>query len=103
MNTKKIQKFLFKLRDSFLEESEENRRMLDTYANYVDGTASDKEIDEANYQLKQVFRSVGLGILVVLPFSPVSIPYVLKKAKEYNIELIPDWYKALSKDKDELE
>ena len=71
--------------------------------NYIDGTASDKEIDEANYQLKQVFRSVGLGILVVLPFSPVSIPYVLKKAKEHNIELIPDWYKALSKDKDELE
>ena len=103
MNTKKIQKFLFKLRDSFLEESEENRRMLDTYANYIDGTASDKEIDEANYQLKQVFRSVGLGILVALPFSPISIPYVLKKAKEYNIELIPDWYKALSKDKDELE
>lgn len=103
MNTKKIQKFLFKLRDSFLEESEENRRMLDTYAKYVDGTASDKEIDEANYQLKQVFRSVGLGILVVLPFSPISIPYVLKKAKEHNIELIPDWYKALSKDKDELE
>lgn len=103
MNTKKIQKFLFKLRDSFLEESEENRKMLDTYANYIDGTASDKEIDEANYQLKQVFRSVGLGILVVLPFSPISIPYVLKKAKEYNIELIPDWYKALSKDKDELE
>ena len=103
MNTKKIQKFLFKLRDSFLEESEENRKMLDTYANYIDGTASDKEIDEANYQLKQVFRSVGLSILVVLPFSPVSIPYVLKKAKEHNIELIPDWYKALSKDKDELE
>ena len=77
--------------------------MLDTYANYIDGTASDKEIDEANYQLKQVFRSVGLGILVVLPFSPISIPYVLKKAKEYNIELIPDWYKALSKDKDGLE
>ena len=77
--------------------------MLDTYANYIDGTASDKEIEEANYQLKQVFRSVGLGILVVLPFSPISIPYVLKKAKEYNIELIPDWYKALSKDKDELE
>ena len=77
--------------------------MLDTYANYIDGTASDKEIDEGNYQLKQVFRSLGLGILVVLPFSPISIPYVLKKAKQHNIELIPDWYKALSKDKDELE
>ena len=77
--------------------------MLDIYVNYIDGKASNKDIEEANYQLKQVLRSLGLGILVVLPFSPISIPYVLKKAKEFNIELIPDWYKALSKDKDELE
>ena len=77
--------------------------MLDIYVNYIDGKASDKDIEEANYQLKQVLRSLGLGILVVLPFSPISIPYVLKKAKEFDIELIPDWYKALSKDKDELE
>jgi len=103
MNRKKIQKVLFKLKNSFLEETEENRRMLDIYANYIDGKASDKEIDEANYQLKQVLKSFGLGILVILPFSPISIPYVLKKAKEYDIELIPDWYKGLSKDKDELE
>ena len=103
MSGKKIQKVLFKLKDSFLEETEENRRMLDIYANYIDGKASDQEIDEANYQLKQVLKSFGLGILVILPFSPISIPYVLKKAKEYDIELIPDWYKGLSKDKDELE
>ena len=103
MNRKKIQKVLFKLKDSFLEETEENRRMLDIYANYIDGKASDKEIDEANYQLKQVLKSFGLGILVILPFSPISIPYVLKKAKEYDIELVPDWYKGLSKGKDELE
>tara|TARA_B100000700_G_scaffold224130_1_gene247144 strand:+ start:4857 stop:5168 length:312 start_codon:yes stop_codon:yes gene_type:complete len=103
MNRKKIQKVLFKLKNSFLEETEENRRMLDIYANYIDGKASDQEIDEANYQLKQVLKSFGLGILVILPFSPISIPYVLKKAKEYDIELIPDWYKGLSKDKDELE
>ena len=77
--------------------------MLDIYVNYIDGKASNRDIEEANYQLKQVLRSLGLGILVVLPFSPISIPYVLKKAKEFDIELIPDWYKALSKDKDELE
>ena len=103
MNRKKIQKVLYSLKNSFLEETEENRRMLDIYANYIDGKASDQEIDEANYQLKQVLKSFGLGILVILPFSPISIPYVLKKAKEYDIELIPDWYKGLSKDKDELE
>ena len=32
-----------------------------------------------------------------------SIPYVLKKAKEYDIDIVPEWYKSLSNDKDRLE
>ncbi len=103
MNTKKIEKYLLKLKDAFLDETIENKKMLDIYVKYIEGYASDDEIKEANYQLKQVFRSLGLGILVILPFSPISIPYVLKRAKEYNIDLIPDWYKALSKEEDRIE
>ena len=103
MNTKKIEKYLLKLKDAFLDETIENKKMLEIYVKYIEGNASDDEIEEANYQLKQVFRSLGLGILVILPFSPISIPYVLKRAKEYNIDLIPDWYKALSKEEDRIE
>ena len=44
MNTDKIQKYLLKLKDSFLDETEENRRMLDIYVNYIDGKASNKDI-----------------------------------------------------------
>jgi len=40
--------------------------------------------------------------LVALPFSPITIPYILKKTKELNIDIIPNWYKALSRDKDSL-
>ena len=103
MNTKKIEKYLLKLKDAFLDETIENKKMLDIYVKYIEGYASHDEIEAANYQLKQVFRSLGLGILVILPFSPISIPYVLKRAKEYNIDLIPDWYKALSKEEDRIE
>ena len=103
MNTKKIHQYILKLKDSFLEETDENKRMLDIYVRYIEGVATDEEIDEANYQLKQVLKSLGLGILVILPFSPISIPYVLKKAREFKIDLIPDWYKALSKDEDRIE
>ena len=103
MNAKKIEKYLLKLKDAFLDETTENKKMLDIYVKYIEGHATDNEIEEANYQLKQVFRSLGLGILVLLPFSPISIPYVLKRAKEYNIDLIPDLYKALSKDEDRIE
>ena len=103
MNTKKIKQYILRIKDSFIEETDENRQMLDIYMKHIDGSASDNEIKKANHQLKQVFKSFSMGILLILPFSPISIPYVLKKAKELEIELIPDWYKALRKDEDSLE
>ena len=95
MNTKKIQKYLLKLKDSFLEESEENKKMLDVYIKSIEGEASDEEIDYANNQLNQIFKSLGLGVLTVLPFSPITLPFVIKKAQELGIEIIPNWYKKL--------
>jgi hypothetical protein len=95
MNTKKIQKYLLKLKDSFLEESEENKKMLDIYIKSIEGEASDDEIDYANNQLNQIFKSLGLGVLTVLPFSPITIPFVIKKAQELGIDIIPNWYKKL--------
>ena len=103
MNTHILKQNLLKLKDLFLDETEENKKMLDTYISYAEGNASEKDMHEANAQLKEIFKSLGLGILVVLPFSPISIPYVLKKAKELEIDLIPEWYKTLSKDEDRLE
>lgn len=95
MNTKKIQKYLLKLKDNFLEESEENKKMLDVYIKSIEGEASDDEIDYANNQLNQIFKSLGLGVLTVLPFSPITIPFVIKKAQELGIDIIPNWYKKL--------
>ena len=103
MNTKKLKQNLLKLKDLFLDETEENKKMLDIYISYIEGTADEKDLKEANKQLKEIFKSLGLGILVVLPFSPISIPYVLNKAKEFDIDLIPEWYKTLSKEEDRLE
>ena len=95
MNTTKIQKYLLKLKDSFLEESEENIKMLDVYIKSIEGEASEDEIDYANNQLNQIFNSLGLGVLTVLPFSPITIPFVIKKAQELGIDIIPNWYKKL--------
>jgi len=102
LNSKKIQLYLHRLQESFLEENEENKKMLDIYLRYVEGDATDEDIDYANNQLKQNLKSLGLGVLVVLPFSPITIPYILKKTQEFNIDIIPNWYKALSRDEDGL-
>ena len=95
MNTKKIQKFILKLKDSFLEESEENKKMLDIFVKQIEGTASADEIVYANEQLNEIFKNIGLGVLTVLPFSPITIPYVIKNAQELGIDVIPKWYKKL--------
>ncbi|MDA9320992.1 hypothetical protein N9Q90_02625 [Gammaproteobacteria bacterium] len=95
MNANKLQKYILKLKESFLEESEENRKMLDIYVKSIEGQVSKEEIKYADNQLKQIFKNLGLGILTVLPFSPITIPYVVKKAQEYGIDIIPNWYKKL--------
>jgi hypothetical protein len=69
--------------------------MLDVYIKSIEGEASDDEIDYANNQLNQIFKSLGLGVLTVLPFSPITIPFVIKKAQELGIDIIPNWYKKL--------
>jgi|TARA_B100000497_G_C7483604_1_gene296689 hypothetical protein len=95
MNRNKLQKYILKLKESFLEETEENRKMLDIYVKSIEGLASEDEIKYADNQLKQIFKNLGLGVLTILPFSPITIPYVVKKAQEFGIDLIPNWYKKL--------
>tara|TARA_B100000214_G_scaffold92402_1_gene63888 strand:- start:878 stop:1195 length:318 start_codon:yes stop_codon:yes gene_type:complete len=101
--TKSFSKTLNKLQQSFLTENIQNKKMLDIYIKYAEGNVSEDELENANEQLKEILKSLGLGILIVLPFSPVTLPYIFSKAKELNIDLIPNWYKSLSNDNDRLE
>ena len=101
--TKRLNKILSKLQESFLEENRENKKMLDIYIKFAEGSASSDELEIANSQLRQILKNLGLGILLILPFSPITLPYIFSKAKELEIDLIPNWYKSLSNDDDRLE
>ena len=101
--TKRLNKILSILQESFLEENRENKKMLDIYIKFAEGSASSDELELANSQLRQILKNLGLGILLILPFSPITLPYIFTKAKELEIDLIPNWYKSLSNDDDRLE
>ena len=101
--TKQFYKTLSKLQKSFLVENRENKKMLDIYIKYAEGSASMDELDFANEQLKQILKNLGLGVLIILPFSTITLPYIFSKAKELEIDLIPNWYKSLSNEDDRLE
>ena len=80
--TKRLNKILSKLQESFLEENRENKKMLDIYIKFAEGSASSDELELANSQLRQILKNLGLGILLILPFSPITLPYIFSKAKE---------------------
>ena len=101
--TKSFSRTLKKLQQSFLTENIQNKKMLDIYIKYAEGDVTEEELKNANEQLKEILKSLGLGVLIILPFSPVTLPYIFSKAKELNIDLIPNWYKSLSNDNDRLE
>ncbi len=43
------------------EESEDNFEMLSTYFLWIEGEATDEDLDRANEQLKEIFKNLGLG------------------------------------------
>jgi hypothetical protein len=43
--------------------------------------------------LKNILKDLGFGFLVLLPFSPITIPMIAKLAQKYEIDIFPDWFK----------
>ena len=76
---KSFSRTLKKLQQSFLTENIQNKKMLDIYIKYAEGDVSE-ELNNANEQLKEILKSLGLGVLIILPFSPV-IPYIFSRQK----------------------
>ena len=76
------------------EENEANTEMLDNFYTYLE-TDDKKYLKLANNQLREILKGAGFGILLVLPFSPITIPYLLKRAQKLGIDIIPALYKKL--------
>tara|TARA_B100000214_G_scaffold266264_1_gene197234 strand:+ start:56 stop:370 length:315 start_codon:yes stop_codon:yes gene_type:complete len=104
MKFKSANKYLENLISALKEENEANKEMLDNLSLYLE-TDNKYYLDLANKQLREILKGAGFGILLVLPFSPITIPFLLKRAKKLGIDVIPSWYKKLhlNNSKNELE
>jgi hypothetical protein len=49
---------------------------------------------KANRQFKSFLRTIGLGALAILPFSPITIPAIVELGKKYGIDVLPDAFKS---------
>lgn len=87
----KIKKSLMELKRCLAQEKDQTIDMLKIYKRYVSGSeVTDDELTEANKQIVDVIRTSGLSVLVMLPGSIITIPALIKFARKYNVELLPD-------------
>ena len=61
----KYRKYLLKLKDAFLEENVQNTKMLDLYLKYLEGEASEQDLEDANKQLAEILKSLGMGLSLI--------------------------------------
>ena len=81
--------YLKKIKLALADETNQTKAMLATYQRYTQGLATGAELQEANEQFKDLMKSIGLGFMVILPFSPITIPAVVKLGKKYGVDVLP--------------
>lgn len=88
-----MRKALLVLQKGMAQEREETRKMLITYHKYTRGEATEQEMLEANQQFRDVIKGLGLSVVVILPFSPITLPAIVKLGQRFGIEVLPSGFR----------
>lgn len=83
-------KHLIKIREILEEESRESVDMAGIYIRFTQGKASAEDLKIANAQFADIIKTAGLGALFFLPFAPLTIPFVVRLGKAFNIDVLPN-------------
>lgn len=97
--TLQLKRDLQNLKVALSQEKDETKEMLNTYKRFTTNNASKGELKEANKQLTDIMKGLSLGVFVVLPFAPVTIPLVVKLGRIVNIDVLPSAFNEATKQK----
>ncbi|MCF6766102.1 hypothetical protein L3V82_09975 [Thiotrichales bacterium 19S3-7] len=80
---------LLKIKNIFLDESENSKAVLETYGKYALGKANADEMEQANKKFRELLKAAGLGALCLIPGTVVTLPLILYAAKKLKIDILP--------------
>ena len=84
---------LKRIRRALERESIETKDMIMTYLKFTQGLATEEEMKSANLQFQDFLKTIGLGVFAVLPFAPLTIPFLVTFGKKIGIDVIPDSFR----------
>jgi hypothetical protein len=89
----KLKQGILKVKNELAKETEENKAMLNIYYRYTRKEATNEEMDKANEQFRNLLKTLGMGALLVIPLSPITIPVFIKIGDIFGINILPKWFK----------
>lgn len=95
----KLKRQMIMLKLALSQEKAETKAMLSTYKKYTKKQATPEEIVEANKQLVDILKGLGLGVFAVLPFAPITIPILIKIGKTVGVDILPSSFNREKKPK----
>lgn len=80
---------MLKVKIALAQEKVETKEMLSIYRRYTKREASVEEMRIANQQFIDLLKGLGLGVFAILPFSPITIPIMIKIGRLVGVEILP--------------
>lgn len=93
-----LKKSLLVIKRGLAQETEETKKMLHVYQRFTRGEVTEQELQEANRQFVNVLKSLGLSIVVILPFSPITLPALVKLGDKLGVDILPDSFKDIDRE-----
>jgi hypothetical protein len=80
---------MLQLKDALNQEKLETKAMLSIYRRYTQKNATPDEIKFANKQFVDLLKGLGIGVVAVLPFAPITLPIFIKLGKMVGVDILP--------------
>jgi hypothetical protein len=88
-NIVQIKRSMVKIKIALAQEKVETRAMLSIYKRYTKRDASAEEMRIANQQFIDILKGLGIGVVAILPFAPITIPLMIKIGRWVGVEILP--------------
>ncbi|GHF87473.1 hypothetical protein [Thalassotalea marina] len=91
----KLKRQLVLIKNALAQEKNGTKEMLAIYRRYTLRQATIEEMKQANKQFVDLLKGLGLGVFVVLPFAPITIPLAIKLGKWVGVDILPKSFSQL--------
>ncbi|WP_371187330.1 hypothetical protein [Thalassotalea maritima] len=88
-STLRFKRQMLIVKQALAQEKQETREMLVIYRKYTRKQASKEEMKMANQQFIDLLKGLGIGVVAVLPFAPITIPLVIKLSHLVGVNILP--------------